>query len=120
MRRHTTQPRSDWRRRVEQTGLTYHSIDGSPYWDESAYWELSAAEVDRIEAATSELQRLCLAAGDHILEKNRFAEMCIPEAAVPHIIETWRQEPPALYGRMDLAFDGRHCGIPAREVLGVG
>ena len=111
MRRHTTQPRSDWRRRVEQTGLTYHSMDGSPYWDESAYWELSAVEVDRIEAATSELQRLCLAAGDHIIEKNRFAEMCIPDTAVPHIIETWRQEPPALYGRMDLAFDGRNLKL---------
>ena len=111
MRRHTTQPRPDWQKRVEQTGLTYHSMGGSPYWDESAYWELSSAEVDLIEAATSEIQRLCLAAGDHIVEKNRFAEMCIPPEAIPHIIETWEQEPPALYGRIDLAYDGNHLKL---------
>jgi glutathionylspermidine synthase len=111
MRRHTTQPRPDWQKRVEQTGLTYHSMGGSPYWDESAYWELSSAEVDLIEAATSEIQRLCLVAGDHIVEKNRFAEMCIPPEAIPHIIETWEQEPPALYGRIDLAYDGNHLKL---------
>jgi glutathionylspermidine synthase len=111
MRRHSIQPRRDWQKRVEQTGLTYHSLAGSPYWDESACWEFSSVEVDRIEAATSEIQRLCLAAGDHIIEKNRFAEMSIPPEAIPHIIETWQQEPPALYGRIDLAYDGNHLKL---------
>jgi glutathionylspermidine synthase len=111
MRRHSIQPHHDWRKRVDQTGLTYHSYAGSPYWDESVYWELSSAEVDHIEAATSEIQRLCLAAGDHILERNRFAEMGIPSEAIPHIIETWQQEPPALYGRIDLAYDGNHLKL---------
>ncbi len=89
-------------------GLTYHTLnDGSPYWDESAYWEFTLAEIDRLEAATNEIQRLALSAGEHILEHNRFAEMRIPAAAVERIRETWKTEPPALYGRLDLAFDGR-------------
>ncbi|MFT4114121.1 glutathionylspermidine synthase family protein [Silvibacterium sp.] len=111
MRRHSTLPRPGWQSKVESTGLTFHSFTSQKYWDESAYWEFTSAEVDRIEAATHELQRLCLAAGDHILEHNRFAEMRIPERAIPLIRETWQNEPPALYGRMDLAFDGRNLKL---------
>ncbi len=108
MRRNEITPRAGWEKLVEKIGLTYHSlVDGSPYWDESAYWEFTSAEVDRLEAATAEIQRLALAAGDHVLAHNRFAEMRIPEAAVERIRQTWRTEPPALYGRLDLAFDGR-------------
>ncbi len=111
MRRHSIAPRAGWQRRVEKVGLTFHSLaDGSPYWDESAYWEFTAAEVDRLEAATAEIQRLCLAAGEHILANDRFAEMKIP-AAVERIRETWRTEPPALYGRLDLAFDGKEIKL---------
>ncbi len=112
MRRRVIEPRAGWQERVRRVGLTYHTLDnGSPYWDESAYWEFSAAEIDRLEAATSEIQRLCLAAGEHIIAKNRFAEMRIPTAAVERIRETWRTEPPALYGRLDLAFDGREIKL---------
>ena len=76
MRRHTLAPRADWRGRVERVGLTYHTLDdGSPYWDESAYWEFSAAEIDRLEAATAEVQRLALAAGDVILERDWLERM---------------------------------------------
>ena len=46
-------------------------------------------------------------AGDHVLEQNRMREMYIPDGAVNAIRRTWEQEPPALYGRMDLAFDGK-------------
>ena len=107
MRRLTTTPRSDWQSRVEKIGLTYHTLaDGSPYWDESAYWQFSAAEIDRLEAATSEIQTLALAAGDVILNQDRLAQMGIPASAGPAIRAAWNGEPPALYGRLDLAYDG--------------
>jgi glutathionylspermidine synthase len=112
MRRHTVTPRKDWQRSVERIGLTYHTLeDGSPYWDESAYWEFSAAEIDRLEAATAEIQRLALAAGDVILDRNLLSRMHIPEAAAAAIRETWQSEPPALYGRLDLAYDGRQIKL---------
>ncbi len=112
MRRHSIAPRRDWQAQVERVGLTYHTLqNGQPYWDESAYWEFTASEVDRLEAATAEIQRLALAAGEHILERNRFAEMHIPGEAVERIRETWRSEPPALYGRLDLAYDGRQIKL---------
>jgi glutathionylspermidine synthase len=107
MRRLTNNPRSDWQSRVERVGITFHTLaDGSPYWDESAYWEFSAAEIDRLEAATAEIQRLALAAGDVILDQDRLSQMGIPAAAGPAIRAAWNAEPPALYGRLDLAFDG--------------
>jgi glutathionylspermidine synthase len=108
MRRRAIAPRDDWRERVEKVGLTYHTLeDGSPYWDESAYWEFSAAEIDRLEAATAEIQRLALAAGEVILDRGWLEKMHVPAKAAARIRETWNSEPPALYGRLDLAYDGR-------------
>ena len=107
MRRRTVTPRADWQARVEKIGLTFHTLaDGSPYWDETAYWEFSAREIDKLEAATAEIQRLALAAGDAILDQNRLEQMGIPGAAHAAIRAAWNAEPPALYGRVDLAYDG--------------
>ena len=107
MRRLFSETRKNWQSKVEKVGLTYHTLaDGTPYWDESAYWEFSSAEIDRLEAATSEIQRLALAAGDVILDQNRLDHMGIPAAAGPAIRAAWNAEPPALYGRLDLAYDG--------------
>jgi glutathionylspermidine synthase len=112
MRRHTIAPRSHWQRSVEKVGLTYHTLEnGSPYWDESAYWEFSSAEIDRLEAATAEIQRLALAAGDEILNRGWLEQMHIPAKAVEAIRATWQSEPPALYGRLDLAYDGRQIKL---------
>lgn len=107
MRRLTITPRNDWPSRVERVGLTFHTLsDGTSYWDESAYWEFTASEIDRLEAATAEVQRLALAAGDKILDQDRLDQMGIPAEAVPAIRAAWNNEPPALYGRLDLAYDG--------------
>lgn len=112
MRRHRIAPRSHWQSRVERTGLTFHTLANSaPYWDESAYWEFTSSEIDRVEAATAEIQKLALAAGEHILDHDRFAEMRIPAGAFARIRETWNSEPPALYGRLDLAFDGKQIKL---------
>jgi glutathionylspermidine synthase len=112
MRRNAIDPRPHWQDKVSKVGLTYHTLeDGSPYWDESAYWEFTAAEIDRLEAATAEIQRLALAAGDVILERGWLERMHIPAAAHARIRETWQSEPPALYGRLDLAYDGRNIKL---------
>ncbi len=107
MQRHRILTRPDWQKKVEQVGLTYHTIAGQTYWDESVYWEFTSVEIDRIEAATAELQKMCLAAGDYILDKSRYDALRIPPSARARIRETWNSEPPALYGRMDLAYNGR-------------
>jgi glutathionylspermidine synthase len=107
MRRLTLTPRNEWQKKVEKIGLTFHTLaDGTPYWDESAYWQFTSREIDRLEAATAQLYELCLKAGDAILDHGRLKQMGIPESAWDAIRAAWNGEPPALYGRMDLAYDG--------------
>jgi glutathionylspermidine synthase len=112
MRRLSLTPRDHWQEKVARSGLLYHSPvnpdngESTPYWDESAYYLFSSAEVDRIEKATNDLQQMCLEAGQHIIDKNRFADLDIPPSAIPAIQQAWEEEPPAIYGRFDLAYDG--------------
>ena len=106
MKRITITPRADWQKKVEEIGLIYHHTEGRPYWNESAYYSFTSAEIDRIELATNELHEMCLKTAQHIIDNNRFNELSIPDAAIPVIKQAWENEPPALYGRFDLAYDG--------------
>lgn len=108
MQRHTIQPRKNWQKTVEKQGLLYHTADGVPYWDESVYYSFSMNEVDLIEAVTNTLHEMCLNAAQHIIDKKRYAELHIPEFIIPLIEKTWNEEPPALYGRFDLSYDGKN------------
>ena len=111
MQRLTHLPRSGWQARVESVGLPHHTGPrGAPYWDESASYVLSEAEVDTLEAATNELHRMCLAAVEHVVSAGRWTDLAIPAAAVPLITRSWRARggaEPTLYGRFDLAYDGQ-------------
>lgn len=111
MDRRSLTPRTGWEQKVESVGLTYHhtiSPAGAKhvYWDESACYRFSMAEVDVLERATNDLHQLCLAAAQHIIDHDRFSDLGIPKAAVPAIRAAWDAEPPAIYGRFDLAYDG--------------
>jgi len=111
MQRHTITPRPNWQHTVEQQGLTFHTPEalppGSrPYWDESACYEFTSAEVDTLEAAANELQTMCLAAAQNVIDNKRYAELEILPEAVPLIEWAWNEEPPALYGRFDVLYDG--------------
>lgn len=106
MRRLEIKPRAKWEKKVEETGLIYHHTGEGVYWNESVYYLLQSKEVDLIESATNEIQRLCLEAGQHIIDNKRYKELGIPDIAIPAIESAWKNEPPAIYGRMDLAYNG--------------
>ncbi|MCU1320448.1 MAG: glutathionylspermidine synthase [Acidobacteriaceae bacterium] len=111
MQRTPITPRSDWQKQVEAKGLLFHTLeDGTPYWDESAAYHFSAAEIDTLEAAGNELQTMCLAAAQHIIDNKRYAELDIPTQAIPAIEWAWNAEPPALYGRFDISWAGTSSG----------
>jgi glutathionylspermidine synthase len=101
-----SRPRPDWQKTVESQGLIYHHTAGQVYWNESAFYQFSGREVDELEAATNELQRLCLEAGQAIIDNHRFPDLGVPESAIDAIVWAWNAEPPAVYGRFDLAYDG--------------
>jgi glutathionylspermidine synthase len=110
MRRIPIAPRDDWQQKVQSAGLVFHTPeDGSmdrPYWDESACYEFTTAEVEALEAAGIKLQQMCLDAAQHIIDRKRYAELAIPAAAIPAIEWAWENEPPAIYGRFDVVFSG--------------
>ena len=106
MKRHACEPRSDWRAKVESVGLTYHSHESGPYWDESACYELSAAEVDALESAANTLHTLCIEAAEAVIENAWWSRLGIPAIAVPTILNSWERDDFSLYGRFDLAYDG--------------
>jgi glutathionylspermidine synthase len=106
MERITIDPRPDWQAKVENLGLSFHSADGN-YWDESAYYQFTAAEIDTLEAATNELHRVCLAAVQHVLDANLFSRFQIPDRFARLIKNSWEREDLSLYGRFDLTYDGK-------------
>ncbi|MCU1293425.1 MAG: glutathionylspermidine synthase, partial [Bryobacterales bacterium] len=76
MQRIPLTPRENWQQKVESVGLTFHTLEnGTPYWDESAAYQFTAAEIDTLEAASNKLQEMCLAAAQHIIDKKRYAEL---------------------------------------------
>jgi len=102
MRRRRCRAKSDWRERTERLGLSYVG----PGWDESAYYELSAAEVEALETSANTLHQLCLQAAALVVERGSFERLGIPAAAVPRVRRSWKRREFSLYGRFDLAFDG--------------
>ena len=87
-------------------GFAFAEIAGEPYWDETAYWRFTADQVDTLEDATNELQRLCIDAVQHAISHDRHALLGIPDAAWPILCRSWDRQEPSLYGRMDLRWDG--------------
>jgi glutathionylspermidine synthase len=111
MQRIALTPRQNWQQTVESQGLIFHTLDnGQPYWDESAAYQFTGAEIDTLEATGNTLQEMCLAAAQHIIDEQRYAELDIPEHAIEAIEWAWNNEPPAIYGRFDVAWAGAQSG----------
>ena len=106
MERFSCDPRSGWEARVEARGLTWHSPDDSTYWAEGTYYTFTADEVELIERATNDLHAHCLEAVQNVIDGKRYAELRIPDRAIPLIEQSWEAEPPSIFGRFDLAYDG--------------
>jgi len=106
MHRVKTSPRANWQQRVEEVGLTFHSPEGQTYWDESACYELTAAEVDLVEKAGNDVYAMCIKAAQHIIDKDLFERLALPPEAIPLIVESWNRDDFSLYGRFDFAWSG--------------
>jgi glutathionylspermidine synthase len=105
MQRELMVPRPDWPQKMEEVGFHFHSIDGI-YWDERARYALTAAEVDMLEAATNELHEMCIAAAQHVIDRERFHLFAIPDQFVQYVVDSWNSDDATLFGRFDLAWDG--------------
>jgi glutathionylspermidine synthase len=115
--RRTIAPRKNWQGTVESQGFPFHTAGLRPsgdnqsgtYWAEDAYYEFTAAQVDVLEAATEELYKRCLDAVKYICTKRPeiLTKLGIPEAFHGYVQRSWKRGDPSVYGRFDLAYDGR-------------
>jgi glutathionylspermidine synthase len=87
--------------------MHYHTADGVPYWDESACYRFTAAEIDVLEAATYALDEMCLHAVQHVLDNDLWERFLVPAPYRDFIRRSWDEDEHTIYGRFDLAFDGR-------------
>lgn len=109
MRRIAVTPRQYWREHVERDlGFHFHTINDAPYWDETACYAFTAAEVDELEAATAELEQMALELVSRVVSEGdaAYRRMRIPEQAWPAIERSWLAKEKNLYGRFDLRYDG--------------
>lgn len=111
MERRRLEARAGWVDTVTEQGLVYcwtEQPDGTQraYWDETACYAFRSDEVDELERTAADIWQLCLDAGDHMLAKGWLERMGVPPEAHDLIRRSWSTEPPALYSRLDLRYDG--------------
>jgi glutathionylspermidine synthase len=103
MKRNITTPRNNWQAKVEELGFGFHSTD-MPYWNETAYYSFKMHEIDEIEKATAELNEMCLAAVQHVIDYKKYHLFGIPQWVVPYLEDSWNNDEPSIYGRMDICY----------------
>ncbi len=103
MQRHTITPRTDWEQKVKDQGFLFYKNES--YYDETAAYEFTAAEVDLIEAATADMFDKCCAVVDHVIKNELWDEFFIPKEYADLIKWSWIEDMPSFYGRMDLAYN---------------
>ncbi|MGD8195437.1 glutathionylspermidine synthase family protein [Herbiconiux sp. P18] len=109
MRRTDMTPRAAWRDRCDEVGFSFYDLEsegGRPYWNESAAYVFTPAEIDRLESATKELFDRCMDAVEFVVRQGRFDEFGIPGRYHELVRASWDEDDPTVYGRFDLAYDG--------------
>ncbi len=109
MKRIPTPPRPDWREQAQALGFHFHTIDGEAYWDERVHYAFGLRQIeDDIEQPTQELHDMAMALVDEVAGSEALLQrLAIPPEYWDWIADSWRRREPHLYGRMDLAYDGR-------------
>lgn len=124
MWRHRIRPRPEWQRIVTEQGLIFPETrrpDGTtvPYWNESAWYELTLGEVEALEAATEELWAMCLDAAAHMTRDPAMTDqrLGLPPGSLDVVRRSIGRGDPALYARFDLAY-GPDGSVKMLEVNG--
>lgn len=109
MKRINSAPRPGWKAFAESVGFNFHTFDGEPYWDESAYYQFSLSQIEQdLEDPTEQLHQMALDLIDDIVtSEERLTQLAIPEPFWDAVLASWRAKAPHLYGRMDFSYNGK-------------
>jgi glutathionylspermidine synthase len=108
MKRISVAERANWRAYAEEVGFNFHTFDGEPYWDETAYYQFSLQQIeDDLEAPTEELHQMTMdMVGDITRSEEMLTQLNIPRDFWSYIWNSWNKGEPHLYGRFDLVYNG--------------
>src|SRR4051794_40398191 len=100
MKRIALDPRSDWRGQADAIGFVYHDTGGVPYWDESAAYAFTLAEIETdLEPAAEQLHAMSLDLVDTVVRDQQLMErLAIPREHWNFVADSWRKCEPSLYG----------------------
>ena len=73
MERVSITERPDWREKATEYGFNFHTMYGEPYWSEEAYYKLTLAQVEKLEAVTAELHQMCLQVVEKVIASDEAA-----------------------------------------------
>jgi glutathionylspermidine synthase len=101
--------RPHWKALAKEYGFGFHSVYDEPYWDESAYYQFTLEQIEKdIEDPTEELHQMCLQVVDKVVgDEYWLNKFQIPEAMWQNVSDSWQQNDPSLYARLDFAYDGK-------------
>lgn len=109
MQRFHLQARPNWEERLREVGFIWYTPTPEhpvPYWSEEAYYSFTSNEIDQIKQDSQELTNIILEATNYAIEKERLPDLGIPAYLHRPIQESWDQDDPTIYMRLDLAYDG--------------
>jgi glutathionylspermidine synthase len=109
MKRVKVAGRTDWKKRVEQQGLLWHSDDGHETWNENTAYLLSPGEVQRLCHAARELAQLYHQATNHVVAANLWPLIGLKNDETELIASSWQRREWSLLGRFDFLFDVDGC-----------
>ncbi|MEP0175117.1 MAG: glutathionylspermidine synthase family protein [Paraglaciecola sp.] len=100
--------RSNWRRKAEEYGFKFHTMHGEPYWDESAYYQFTLKQIEQdLETPTEDIHHMCLHVVDKVVNDQALLEKFqIPDTFWEQIRDSWKQQAPSLYSRLDFTYHG--------------
>lgn len=100
--------RANWPQKAADYGFKFHTMHGQRYWDESAYYQFSLAQIEQgIEQPTEDIQQMCLAVVEKVVADDELMRrFCIPPSHWDFIRQSWLNGDPSLYSRLDFAYDG--------------
>lgn len=101
--------RPGWRDEAKRLGFTFADMDGAPYWDETSAYRFTLDQIENdIETPSTELDAMCRElVARAVTDEEWLTRLAIAPNHWDLIASSWRAHEPALYGRLDLSYDGK-------------
>jgi glutathionylspermidine synthase len=108
MKKVSITPRKNWEEKIKQQGFIYYD----EYYKEDFCYSFSREEIDNLERATTEIFDMCCKVMEHLIANPALlVDFKIPTQFIPLIVHSWKQDDVALYGRFDLAYNGKDIKV---------